>query len=138
MAPFLVAALTVSPAMSGIVITNLPSPGTFSIRASGAPLQLSNKAFIEIQRSRRWVRTADVSLDEHCGASPAPQCMSLKAGATIRPVRWDGFLCSGQCGQSCKANPYAGPGVARLTVISCTQAVQYHGPPFILPRQPLP
>lgn len=131
-------ALAATPAMAGVVIEDLATPGLFAIHVGQAPVELSDHAIIEIQTAGRWIKAADVSLGERCTASAKFTCASIRAGATIHPVRWDGLLCSGLCGGQCKANPYAGPGVARLTVTDCRHTVEFHGAPFTLPRRPVP
>lgn len=125
------------PAPQQVQIENLSLPGAFEIRATDSPVFLSAHAIIEKSTQSGWVRVAsNVLLGEVCARNPSPECISLAAGASLRPVRWTGFSCSAQCNRQCKKNVYRGPGTFRLTIFSCDKTVRFHGPPFKLPSAP--
>jgi hypothetical protein len=111
-------------------VRNLEKPGAFAIEAA-AGLSLRNRAAIEQLTKAGWRAVFDeFYLTEDCDAvTRLPACMTLKPGETLRPVRWTGFTCQGQCPRSCKKNIYRPPGTFRLTLKMC-DGTQLSGAPF--------
>jgi hypothetical protein len=104
---------------------------------SGSPISLTTQLFVEKQTGSGWITVAsNLTLAEECPAGALPMCTGLNAGATLRPVRWTGFSCSGQCAGHCKKNVYLGPGTFRLTALTCDRTVSFHSAPFHLPPSP--
>jgi hypothetical protein len=123
-----------APVEQPVQIENLTQPGAFEIQAAGSPISLSTRAVIEKYTPSGWVPIADnFLLGEACPSGAPPDCITLAAGAKLRPVRWTGFSCSGQCNHHCKKNVYRGPGTFRLTIFSCDNKTRFHGPAFKLP-----
>jgi hypothetical protein len=116
-----------------VAVENLDQPGAVSIQAVESPVDLAMQATVEKKTATAWVTVArNFSLGEQCPVPEHPDCIHLNAGATIRPVRWTGFTCSGQCTGHCKKNVYLGPGVFRLTVFSCDRTASFHSAAFHL------
>lgn len=122
------------PAWAAVTVENLAQPGAFEIRGVDAPTSLSMDGVIEKATPSGWVVVAQVSLGERCLEDSRPQCRDLAPGAVLRPVRWSGFSCSGQCGIHCKQNIYLGPGTFRVRVTDCDHANPVYGPPFQLAK----
>ncbi len=131
------AALQAQAPPGGVRIVNLAQAGAFELEATDAPVSLSMHAAVEKQTATGWVTVADnLLLAAACHTGEPPQCVELAAGGKLRPVRWTGWSCSGQCNHHCKKNVYAGPGTFRLTVFSCDRSSSTHGPSFQLPASP--
>jgi hypothetical protein len=120
-----------------VQVNNLALPGAFEIQVGKEPISLATQAYIEKQSESEWVTaTAHMALVEECKTASPSSCIDLAAGARLRPVRWVGYSCSGQCDRSCKKNLYLGPGVFRLAILSCDKKTRYWGAPFQLPAAP--
>jgi hypothetical protein len=113
---------------AGAQVRNLDKPGAFAIEGG---VSLRNRAAIEQQTKAGWRPVfEEFYLTEDCAAAARlPACVTLKPGETLRPVRWTGFTCQGQCSRSCKKNIYRPPGTFRLTLTTCDGA-QLSGAPF--------
>ena len=111
-------------------VRNLETPGAFAIEG-GAGLSLRSRAAIEQQTKTGWRPVfEEFYLTQDCAAvARLPACVTLKSGETLRPVRWTGFTCQGQCPRSCKKNIYRPPGTFRLTLTTC-DGTQLSGAPF--------
>ena len=114
------AALHLIAGASGAIaqVRNLEKPGAFAIEGG---VSLRNRAAIEQQTKAGWRPVfEEFYLTEDCAAvARLPACVTLKPGETLRPVRWTGFTCQGQCPRSCKKNIYRPPGTFRLTLTTC-------------------
>ena len=120
-----------------VEVRNLDVPGAAAIENHGPSVALARKVLVERKRGTEWIESpVFFNLVEHCGAAKTPVCPELASGATLKPVRWDGYTCSGQCPRSCRSNHYAGPGVFRFVVFSCDRSQRFTGPEFALPPQP--
>jgi hypothetical protein len=128
----LVAALHLITGASGATaqVRNLEKPGAFAIEGA-AGLSLQNRGAIEQQTKAGWKPVfEEFYLTEDCTAvARLPACVTLKPGETLRPVRWTGFTCKGQCPRPCKKNIYRPPGTFRLTLTTC-DGTQLSGAPF--------
>lgn len=119
-----------------VEVRNLDEPGVVVIENHGPPVALARKVMVERKRGTEWIESpVFFNLVEHCGSAKTPVCPELASGATLKPVRWDGYTCSGQCPKSCRSNHYAGPGVFRFVVFSCDRSQRFIGPEFALPPQ---
>lgn len=103
-----------------VEIANLAPAGAFEIQATGSALSLATQAHLEKRTASGWaVVSTDFMLVEKCPDIAPPKCISVLPDVPIRPVRWSGYSCSGQCNDQCKKNVYPGPGTFRLTIFSC-------------------
>jgi hypothetical protein len=74
-----------------------------------------------------------MTLTDFCVWDPKPGCRTFEHGAKFRPVPWTGLVCGGQCGMTCRANAYLGPGQCRFVVTTCDRKRRFYGPTFTLP-----
>jgi hypothetical protein len=113
---------------AGAQVRNLEKPGAFAIEGG---LSLQSRGAIEQQTKAGWRPVfEEFYLTEDCAAvARLPACVTLKPGETLRPVRWTGFTCKGQCPRPCKKNIYRPPGTFRLTLTMC-DGTQLSGAPF--------
>jgi hypothetical protein len=120
-----------------VTVTNGASPGAFSLRNEGSRgEELARDVAVERRNGELWERmNAPVELIQSCDQARGASCMTLPAGATWRPIGWNGFSCGPQCPSSCRANIYLGPGTYRFVVNSCDRTRQFTGPPFELPAE---
>ena len=125
------------PGAAPVVVTNLASPGAFSVRnASPQEVRVAREVIVERQTAGKWEQiVAPVELVQRCENPPAGSCIALAGSATIRPVPWNGYSCAPQCPGSCRANVYAGPGTFRFVVTSCDRTQRFTGPAFELPAE---
>lgn len=109
-------------------VRNLDRPGAFAIEGG---LSLRSRGAIEQQTKAGWRPVfEEFYLTEDCAAvARLPACVTIKPGEMLRPVRWTGFTCQGQCPRSCKKNIYRPPGTFRLTLTVC-DGTQLSGAPF--------
>ena len=114
-------------------VHNLERPGAFVIEGAPSGISLEKRGRIEQQTADGWRPVfEEFYLGEHCSAiATLPQCVALAPGEALRPVRWTGFTCSGQCPRPCKRNIYRPPGTFRLTLTKCTGA-QVSSEPFYM------
>jgi hypothetical protein len=112
-------------------VRNLDKPGAFAIDGGPSGIALERRGRIEQQTAAGWRPVfAEFYLVENCAAiATLPACVSLAPGETLRPVRWTGFTCSGQCPRDCKRNIYRPPGTFRLTLTVCN-GTQLSSAPF--------
>jgi hypothetical protein len=121
-------------AASTTKIRALSVPGEFEVQASGTAVRLATALSVQKKTPAGWVVVqTNLTLIERCERDPPPACVDLKAGATIHPVRWTGWSCSGQCPGHCKKNVYRGPGTFRIVGTSCDKTVEIDGESFDLP-----
>jgi hypothetical protein len=120
-----------------VVVTNLATPGGVSIaNTSKQDVQLARDLVVERQAAGKWERVeVALALSSTCEKPSTETCPTLAAGATLRPVRWNGFTCAPQCPGSCRANVYLGPGTFRFVVSTCDRAQRFVGPAFELPAE---
>jgi hypothetical protein len=120
-----------------VVVRNLEHPGAVTIENHGGSVKLSRKVVIERKRGAEWIESpASFEIVEHCGVpTPPASCVDLNSNATVEPVPWTGYTCSGQCPRSCRSNHYAGPGIFRFVVLSCDHNERFTGPEFSLPPE---
>ena len=109
-------------------VRNLEKPGAFAIEGG---VSLQSRGAIEQQTKAGWRPVfEEFYLTEDCAAvARLPACVTLKPGETLRPVRWTGFTCKGQCPRPCKKNIYRPPGTFRLTLTMC-DGTHLSGAPF--------
>lgn len=119
-----------------VEVRNLDEPGAVVIENHGPSIALARKVLVERKQGTEWIESpVFFNLVEHCGTAKAPACPELASGATLKPVRWNGYTCSGQCPRSCRSNHYAGPGVFRFVVFSCDRSQRFVSQEFALPAQ---
>jgi hypothetical protein len=116
---------------AAVEIRNLAQPGAFVIDASPSGASFAKLGRIEQQTTRGWEPVfEEFRLLEDCGAmATLPACVTLAPGASLRPVRWTGYTCRGQCPRPCKGNVYRPPGTFRLVLALCGGG-EVTGPPF--------
>jgi hypothetical protein len=114
-------------------VRNLDKPGAFAIEGAPSGISLQKRGRIEQQTATGWRPVfKEFYLTEDCAAvARLPACVSLAPGETLRPVRWTGFTCSGQCPRDCKRNIYRPPGTFRLTLTMC-DGRQLSSTPFFM------
>jgi hypothetical protein len=120
-----------------VTVANLTAPGAFELRNPGAAdVAVSRTVAVERQSGTKWeaVPTALMLIDK-CEAQPTDGCVTIRPGAVLRPVPWNGFSCAPQCAASCRANVYLGPGTFRAVAQSCDRKQQFTGAAFDLPAQ---
>ena len=116
-----------------VAIRNLARAGAFAVTNRAAEIALSRHVGVQRLHQGQWVDvTSDLALVATCGA-PAGDCVSLRAGATITPVPWNGLSCGSQCPASCRANVHYGPARIRFVLSVCGSGQKVYGPPFELP-----
>jgi hypothetical protein len=120
-------------AMSAAIaqVRNLDRPGAFAIDGGPSGIALEKRGRIEQQTATGWRPVfEEFYLVKNCAAvATLPACVSLEPAETLRPVRWSGFTCSGQCPRDCKRNIYRPPGTFRLTLKTC-DGTPISGAPF--------
>jgi hypothetical protein len=111
-------------------VRNLDKPGAFAIEGGLSGISLEKRGRVEQQTANGWRPVfEEFYLAKDCSAvATLPACVRLAPGDTLRPVRWTGFTCSGQCPRPCKRNIYRPPGTFRLTLTMCTGAKVSSGP----------
>jgi hypothetical protein len=121
-----------------VVIRSLDKPGSIDIvNVSASTVSLRGKLIVERKRGSGWIETPIVfQTIVACDGTDAPECVSLAPGATIHPVAWNGYTCSGQCTRPCRSNHYNGPGDFRFIVQSCDRTRRYTSEPFHLGPEP--
>jgi len=95
--------------------------GEFRLVNRGAALQLSSAVTVEQKVNGEW-KDAPVTnfyLIPSCTQGPVPDCVSLAAKASLRPVPWRGNYCSSQCPANCNLDGPVPPGTYRYVVTSC-------------------
>jgi hypothetical protein len=124
---------------AGVVVRNLEKPGAVIVENHGPPIVLASKVLVERKRGAEWIE-APVSFDlvQSCAAGKVPDSVDLPSGATLRPVPWTGYTCSGQCPRSCRSNHYSGPGTFRFVILRSDHGERFAGPEFALPPERLP
>jgi len=117
-----------------VVVRNLDIPGAFEVENRGPALELASRVVVQKLEGGAWTdRATDLILAETCDWNPKPGCRTVERGAKLRPPRWNGLVCSGQCPLGCRANLYLGPGQFRFVVTSCDRKQRFFGPAFIMP-----
>lgn len=120
---------------SVVTVRNLAQPGAFAIDNRGdEAVDLATEVIVEREIDGRWTQANIRFLDltESC-AEPLPACRQLAAGASLTPLPWNGYTCSGQCQRSCRSNRYAGPGTFRIVVHRCDRKERYLSSGFTMP-----
>lgn len=98
------------------------------------PAHLAREVEVQRREGTAWHRVATVTLRPSCDAAPpADRCVTLIAGAELRPPPWLGTTGSGQCAcrEGCKPAP---AGTYRFVVRTCDGAHEIAGAPFGLSR----
>ncbi len=117
-----------------VVVVNLDRPGAFEIENRGPSIELSSQVVVQRLEDGKWQdRATDLVLSDRCDSNQHPPCRTLEHGTKIRPVTWDGELCSGQCMLGCRANAFLGPGQLRFAVSTCDNKRRFYGPTFTMP-----
>jgi hypothetical protein len=117
-----------------VIIRNLDMPGMVEVENRGPAINLRSQLIVQQMDQGAWHDGAiDLLLSETCVWNPQPGCQTMAHGAKLRPVRWNGMSCSGQCPQGCRATIYLGPGSFRFVVTTCGGKQRFFGPPFTMP-----
>jgi hypothetical protein len=117
-----------------VVVTNLEKPGAFEVENRGSSIELSSQVIVQRLEDGKWQdRATDLVLSDRCDSNQASLCRTLPHAAKLRPVPWNGELCSGQCMLGCRANAFLGPGQLRFVVTTCDRKRRFYGPVFTLP-----
>jgi hypothetical protein len=121
---------------TGVVVRNGEKPGAVIIENHGPPLALASKALVERKRGAEWIASPVLfDLVRACVAGKVPDSIDLPSGATLKPVPWTGYTCSGQCPRSCRSNHYAGEGIFRFVFFRADHSERFTGPEFALPAE---
>ena len=117
-----------------VVLRNLEKPGAVAVENHGATIRLRKRIVVEQMQEGTWQSTgAYVDLVEHCTTLGAPEnCVTLRAGAKLTLVPWNGVSCDGQCTRPCRSNSYLGPGKFRFVLETCDRKKRFGGEPFEL------
>jgi hypothetical protein len=118
-----------------VVLRNLESPGAVEIENRGPAISLWSQLHLQRFENSEWheEKGLDLVILSTCELNRPPGCQSVEHGAKVRPVPWNGLSCGGQCGASCRANVFLGPGQFRFVVSSCDQKRSFYGPAFTMP-----
>ena len=117
-----------------ILLRNLDTPGAFELENRGPAIALYSEVVVQRLENGIWQdEVANVTLTDFCVWDPKPGCQTFEHSAKFRPVPWTGLVCGGQCGMTCRANAYLGPGQCRFVVTTCDRKRRFYGPTFTLP-----
>ena len=119
-----------------VLVKNLDRPGAVSIVNQGPDITLGRKLIVEKHVGAKWTQVdADVRLINSCSETETGANRVLHRGETLELKAWNGWSCDGQCGRSCRANVYLGPGEFRLVVVSANGKQRFEGPGFMMPAE---
>ncbi|HXE05560.1 MAG TPA: hypothetical protein VN579_06200 [Bryobacteraceae bacterium] len=110
----------------GLTITNL----------TGTALSIQRGIAIEIKTLGGWKPDTAIQAVATCsgyhqlGWKPP---IRLAAHSSLAVYPWDGFLCGGQCEDSCMQNAFAGPGIFRFVVVLLPDGKRISSLPFAIP-----
>lgn len=118
-----------------LVLTTPAGPGSLTIvNRSVTPVEIALPIAVETRGATGWSAIAtEFNAVASCRVPAATGPVLLAAGATLTVVRWQGYSCSGQCEESCRANIPAGPGPFRFVVSRAPGGVRVIGPTFTMP-----
>jgi hypothetical protein len=118
-----------------VVLRNLESPGAVEIENKGSAISLWSQMRLQRFENGEWheEKGLDLVIFATCEWNRPPGCQPVEHGAKVRPVPWNGLSCGGQCGASCRANVFLGPGKFRFVASSCDQKHRFYGPAFTMP-----
>lgn len=118
---------------SDVQVTNGKAPGTAVVTNRGPDIALSRKVYVEKHVGGTWTATdAAVRLIAACDDTEVGIARVLRRDETFSLKPWNGWTCGGQCGGSCRANVYLGPGEFRFVVKSADGKQRFEGPAFVL------
>jgi len=106
--------------------------GSFTLVNRGPAVQLRSAIKVERQVDAGWqdARVTNFYLIEQCTRAPVPACITLAAGATLRPMPWLGNFCYAQCPVNCELDGPLPAGSYRFVVMTCDGTRQFASPPF--------
>ena len=118
-----------------VVLRSLESPGAVEIENKGSAISLWSQMRLQRFENGEWheEKGPDLVIFATCEWNRPPGCQPVEHGAKVRPVPWNGLSCGGQCGASCRANVFLGPGQFRFVASSCDQKHRFYGPAFTMP-----
>ena len=116
-----------------VSVRNLVPPGTFEVVNEGGNVSLSSKVQVQHLYKGAWYNVGwNVRLVRSCDIPQIPDCITLHRGERLQPLPWNGYSCSSQCSESCRANTIYPPGTFRFVVTSCSGDKSFAGPAFYM------
>lgn len=130
---FLMSACFGAQGKPAVQVTNGNAPGAAVITNRGPDIALSRTLSVEKHVGATWTATeAAVRLIAACDDTEVGIARVIRRGETFTLKPWNGWTCGGQCGASCRANVYLGPGEFRFVVKSADGKQRFEGPAFVL------
>ncbi|MEO7362514.1 MAG: hypothetical protein ABI120_19445 [Gemmatimonadaceae bacterium] len=121
-----------------VQVTNGTTSGSAVVTNRGPDIALGRTVTVEKHVGSTWTATdAAVRLIAACEEVAATTERVLHRGETLSLKPWNGWTCGGQCGGSCRANVYLGPGEFRFVVVSANGKQRFEGPAFLLGAPPV-
>lgn len=106
-----------------------------------APVTIARAIAVEARDGARWTAVeTELNAVESCPLGPGtrapapapPPAVVVPPGRSLRVMPWLGYSCSGQCGGSCTANIYLGPGTFRFVATVLPGGARVAGPAFAM------
>lgn len=100
------------------------------------PVAIERWIAVERRTPKGWIPNTGIEAVSSCkdrrynSKSPIP----LAAHSSISVYPWDGFLCGGQCEESCMQNAFSGPGIFRFVVVLVPEGKRISSLPFAIPK----
>ena len=118
----------------GLILTMPAGPGSLTIaNPSETPVQIARTIAVEARGATGWSAIpTEFNAVASCRVPAATGPVRLAGGATLTVVRWQGYGCSGQCEEVCRANFPAGPGPFRFVANRASGNIRVIGPTFVM------